>query len=404
MGVCNKDLAQSRKHGDVEKYKDYLKYTKKINFTDLGRCSQGYPLIQGYKNFMFYEILHHCNPNTNTMRTLVFDDFLVAGGLRLASERLPMVTSLDLCVIEKADWTHMFNFRCLKELFIFHCDIRDGHFADIGNIKTLDVLRIRRCSKLRGPFMNHISTIAPRLSTFEFEDWSKISRACYTNVLMNLQNVKLLVLYDATNLGDSSFIPLKGKFSKINELDIRGSKIRDKGLFSICTFSTLTNLQLLGMDDVTDQGLEFLHQLSLLEHLSFSGSKKVTDIGLLHISKIQNLKSLDIGELDLITDEGIGHLTNLGGLRSLDIGYNDNLTDRSLELISKKLLRLVYVSVTCELFTVNGLLHLLLSKNLRDTFELRTIEYHQHNGNISEVDFINFRSMAELSGIDVRSF
>merc|ERR1712136_483033 len=53
-------------------------------------------------------------------------------------------------------------------------------------------------------------------------------------------------------------------------------------------------------------------------------------------------------------------------LTMLDLERDHALTNKSLELISTKLLRLNYIDVTCEKFTVEGLYHLLALPNLND--------------------------------------
>jgi len=317
---------------DVEKYKDHLLLTTNLLFEDSRPMSQRNlePLRQGYKNFQFYEILHHCN--SSKVDYLSFSEFIVAGGLQLATKKLPKISKLVMDGIQGESWKFVFHFYCLKELLIYECNIDDDDFAVIRNITGLMELVVRRCSSLKGSFFAHVSPIALGLDNFEFEDFDhNVPERYYENLLKDLGNVRKLSL-EYTRIEDSLFCQMM-------------------------TMQMMTNI---------------------------ACCENITDLGLLRISKVKSLQNLDIGFLTWITDEGIVHLKNLDSLRVLDMYYCEELTDNTLEFISRNLKKLEHVAISCERFTANGLNHLLALKELKD------IEYDKEM--ISDKDIESFRA------------
>lgn len=368
---------------DIEKYKDYLSYTTSIQFKDSRLVSQRNlePLRQGYKNFLFYEILHHCR--SANVRQLEFSDFIVASGLQLASKKLPMVGKIVLDCIQEEGWKAAFNFYCLKELYIFECNIEDEDFSGIRNIKGLKELSVRRCSRLKGSFFAHVSQIALGLDTFTFEDIDdNVPGKYFTNLLKNLDSVRKLSLV-STLVEDSFFIQLIRTPPQITHLSLQFSnKIGYEGFRAISSISSLEVLDLYECDNIYDDGFEHLYRLPSLRWLNIGCVENITDLGLLYISKVKMLQYLDIGFSRSVTDQGIVHLKNLDSLRFLDMRHCEELTDNTLEFISKNLKKLEYIHISCEMFTVIGLNHLLALKELRD------IEYD--GGIISEADIESF--------------
>merc|ERR1711962_1827271 len=98
---------------------------------------------------------------------------------------------------------------------------------------------------------------------------------------------------------------------------------------------------------------------------------------------MKKLKSLDIPSRK-ITDRGLMKIMSLPSLTSLDLCGCHTLTNTSLELISKRMLLLEYIDVTCEKFTIDGVNHLLRLPRLK------TVDYDSLI--ISREDFDTFYS------------
>jgi len=356
---------------DVQKYKNFLRHTKRLLFADLRSRSQRKDILhQGYKSYPFYDILRYCE--AEQVRNLTFRSFLVHGGLQLASEKLPLVTSLELKRIESEEfdrsWNYICSFRFLKELVIARCNVVDDHFKGIGNLKMLRVLKISNCRLLLGVCLEYINKVASTLTVFEFQRFPVgglrgIDTQAYSYLLTNLKDIKVLSFKDTLLGGD--FLELYANGLKhITSLDLCSTDINNYAMQFILTFTSLTNLDLSNCR-ITDEGVEHINRLELLEHLAVSQCEGITDLGLFYISKMKILKFLEIAECSSVTDYGITHLTNLKSLESLNLHGCHNLTDRSLQLIAETLELLEYVDASCEQFTIDGLDQLMSLQHLK---------------------------------------
>lgn len=314
---------------------------------------------------MLDSILRCVNPDR--VRSLTFRDSIVVGGLQVASEKLCMLTCLQLDSIrEEIDFSFICAFPCLQQLYVDQCSIWDKHFENMENLKQLKVLRVGECFNLSGLYLNHVNKVCPGLTTLILDgDYEEtISSESYTKYLSDLQDVEILSL-QSTTVGNSFFELYRGKLPHLKELNIaQAYDVGDSGLMSISTFRSLRELDVSHCYFITDIGLECIDQLVELTCLKMAECERITDTGLFYISKLEKLQQLDIHGCIHVTDVGVSHLTTLTSLTNLGMNRCNNLTDRSLELISQTLKMLECIVVSSNAFTITGLNNLLALPSL----------------------------------------
>ena len=113
------------------------------------------------------------------------------------------------------------------------------------------------------------------------------------------------------------------------ELDLKGSKITDKGLFHVAKMKNLTFLILTNCVEVSDEGVILLGELENLEKLSLGGCIKISDKGIRGLKGLKHLNGLDLGRCNKITNKGINDLTTFG-LKDLGL-QQSNATDEWID-------------------------------------------------------------------------
>ena len=160
-----------------------------------------------------------------------------------------------------------------------------------------------------------------------------------------------------------------GKLSRLPKLRsvlLSRSDAGDESLEAIAKISTLENLDLRGCA-VTDKGLGLLEGLQRLKSIKLSGKSgqtKVTDQGVASLAKISSLKVIALDFLP-VTDQGLSALAPLVGMKELYLAGTD-LSDDSVQTVKQfsglTKLRLAATGLTSsglkQLLPVNSLVEL----------------------------------------------
>ncbi len=163
-----------------------------------------------------------------------------------------------------------------------------------------------------------------------------------------LESLKLRV----TKVTDSGMTALNA-LRKLKELEISGPDISDTGLKNLT--GILPQLERLNINftQVTDAGLLALQHCTKLQYLDLDGTK-MTDNGLLALQHYTKLQNLSLSYTN-ITDAGIinsaNHLTNL---RELNLDHVEQFTDKGMSALPY-LTHLENVDFTATGITVEGL-------------------------------------------------
>jgi hypothetical protein len=118
---------------------------------------------------------------------------------------------------------------------------------------------------------------------------------------------------------------------RVDNLDLYGSAVTDRGLADLEDLNELTWLNLDGTG-ICDEGLAHLARLTRLEDLYLDGSR-ITDTGLPHLEGMQHLVRLSL-EQTAITDTGLRRLAGLSRLEKLSIG-GTAVTDAGIEELQR---------------------------------------------------------------------
>ena len=140
---------------------------------------------------------------------------------------------------------------------------------------------------------------------------------------------------------------------KVSSLDLKNSKVTDRGLQDLQEMTTLTILMLDGTP-VTNQGLGHLDKLTDLRVLTL-GEQHITDAGLEHLKGMTQLFNFQVTS-DRITDRGLAALSGFKNLRALLIG-SPQITDAGLEQL-KGLTGLKLLGIRSPQITDQGLVAL----------------------------------------------
>eukprot|EP00804_Cyclotella_cryptica_P017478 CCRYP_017383-RA/>CCRYP_017383-RA protein AED:0.16 eAED:0.16 QI:467/1/1/1/1/1/7/462/973 len=153
--------------------------------------------------------------------------------------------------------------------------------------------------------------------------------------------------------------------SSITLLDLRGSRITDRGLLRLSHPSPLSSLEIAKLDNchgIAGRGLiafahsNRLHTLSLancrrltdeavvnVSHLGRSlvavnlgGCRCLTDRSLEGLSGLLQLRKLDISQCDLITDDGLTNLHDLELIEELSLGWCRQISDEGMSVLAEQ--------------------------------------------------------------------
>jgi len=274
--------------------------------THLGVLGEVEEESKGYISFGFAMFIKNFDPNRVT--SLTIESFIVADGIRLLSEMLPNIRSLELWHIEDADWDFLPRFRFVDKLVVAHGNISDRWLAVCG-MKTLKDL------------------------TFTFCRDENDERELEDEGLVKFENLTRL---DMTFSGVNCLPGIASCCMKLEYLNLNYAYLADDGMRYISRLKALTHL-IIPVNFITDKGLSYITGLSL-QHLDIKECRKVTPAGLRYISKIKTLQYLDISDIDGLDyateDDDFNCFGNLTSMRTL-IMYFRNLTDASVEVILK---------------------------------------------------------------------
>ncbi len=111
-----------------------------------------------------------------------------------------------------------------------------------------------------------------------------------------------------------------GGLEKLERLGLAQTHVTDSALAVVGSLPALRELDLFFCEHVTDAGASALRRASKLERLNLRGTK-ISDSGVKFLTELTNLRSLDIGIAE-ISDSSIELLEALPDLESLSIGGN----------------------------------------------------------------------------------
>lgn len=169
---------------------------------------------------------------------------------------------------------HLEALQNLEELSVFGQSVHDDDLVHLAALRKLESLRLINTG-IRGHGLSNIARL-PRLRTLDLGG-------------STLRNDALVYF----------------RFSHLQSLSLRHTRIGNTGLERICTMPDLTALNLDGTQ-VTDAGISHLARITTLEELSLEWTK-VTDAGLIHLKTSQALRNLRL-QATAVTDAGVADL------------------------------------------------------------------------------------------------
>lgn len=178
---------------------------------------------------------------------------------------LTKVSVLALRLGEDA-WMHLTRNTSLRELEISGDGIREAHFARIGAMKDLEVLKLSPNGETDSPHdgLRHLSHLS-QLRTLELSSYRLTDE-------------------------DLSFL---SSLSGLEELNISYSQISDSGLDKLLPLTNLKSLSL-SSTAVTDEGVKRLRNFKKLETV-FISMTKVTEKGIRDIARNPQVKEIHVG-------------------------------------------------------------------------------------------------------------
>ncbi len=272
------------------------------------------------------------------------------GGLDLL-RLIPNISSLDLSFAQITDigMEQLKGLEQVRELNLFYVEhITDIAMAHLRGWKNLERLSLRG-TDITDAGLQHVSS----LSTLKSLD---ISFTLITNV--GLEHL--------------------AKLNRLEELALGGNKISGSGLHVLKALPALVRLNLNGIQrrnteywsaSVTDLDLDAIGSLSKLQELNLGGTK-VTDLGLAKLKPLVEIRSLDLSRTQVssvglatlaahdklerlslwkdqrVEDAGVAPLLALKNLHTLDLSET-GITDQALERLATMTgLRRLYVDGT----------------------------------------------------------
>ncbi|KAL7520561.1 hypothetical protein ACHAWX_005281 [Stephanocyclus meneghinianus] len=122
--------------------------------------------------------------------------------------------------------------------------------------------------------------------------------------------------------------------SSITLLDLRGSRITDRGLLRLSHPSPLSSLEIVKLDNchgLTGRGLIAFAQSNRLHTLSLANCRRLTDEAVVNVSHLgRSLVAVNLGGCRCLTDRSLEGLRGLLQLRKLDLSQCDLITDEGL--------------------------------------------------------------------------
>jgi surface protein len=201
-------------------------------------------------------------------------------------------------------------------------------------LKDLNITK-NLCRKNKKAFNEAVEDgIIPIAGSFA-EDFNKISDVNWFSIELGDKKIKsdkiktLFVNLDLLNLQYNWKNAIPDKFlngCKFRRIIIRGKTITKILFYFLYECSSLTSLDLRGLNNVTGIAYGFLYNCKSLTSLDLSGLNNVTTIGGGFLYNCSSLTSLDLNGLNNVTIIGEGFLYACSSLSSLDLSALNNVT------------------------------------------------------------------------------
>lgn len=201
----------------------------------------------------------------------------------------------------------------LTSLEIRDSDLQDEDLVYIGLLGQLQRLCLRDNAAVSSTGLANLQ----RLGCLQDLDLS--DTAVSANGMQRLGDLNGLKRLNLSfgGVGDDAITALKEfGFEGLQELNLAGTEVTDKGLKDLSGFDSLRTVNL-AFTNVSDLGLAVLGQLKSLEDLSLVGTA-VTDGGIKRLANLSNLNRLLLDQAD-ITDDCLADLSSLTELRVLSL-------------------------------------------------------------------------------------
>ena len=234
---------------------------------------------------------------------------------------------------------HVAALKSLKRFSLLALQITDKGIRYISTSKTLQELSLTRCKNITDTWALHISKM-PSLSVFLMSGTIRGT---------NIRDEGLFYLSESTtitSLGVSVNVHMTDRglaflqnLPKLKCLHLRYNPLlTDQGIKNLIGLSHLVHLDLHAALSITDTSLDFISQLTTLRYLDI-GSSNVTNRGLAYLEKLPNLLLLDLCGCQGIGDDGLKHVGKMQSLRALNLLRCEGITDVGLGyLLSLRLL------------------------------------------------------------------
>ena len=179
---------------------------------------------------IFASVLDVCA--SKRLQSIKFTTFLSKDGLQLLLDKLPTVESLAFDRIEAlGDYCNLISsFNNLKELSISHCDVKDEHFVNVSDVKSLRKVSIVGCWFLTGKFLTYIGQNV-MLRHLVIARCAGIGSRDYTALVSKLKELQHLELYN--NQLDKDFCRDALKYLNLKQLNIAWTGVSNAGISDI---------------------------------------------------------------------------------------------------------------------------------------------------------------------------
>ncbi|HET6881310.1 MAG TPA: hypothetical protein VFI31_14205 [Pirellulales bacterium] len=235
---------------------------------------------------------------------------------------------------------------------------------------------------LKSPFENTTSEQEDVL-----ESWLRLG------AILNVGgNRSLRVSFANTKADDLTLLGAE-KIAGLKDLDLRGTRITNRGLISLTALNRLASLDL-SETGVNDEGMDAVARLTSLTDLRLYRTS-ISDAGLAKIARLSKLARLDIGKT-LVAGPGLRSLNSLVALESLRL---EGVGDDGLAYLSG-LARLRRLSLIGPRITDNGMSQLVSLAGLEDLHLGDTAVTEHGLSTVSKIPMLKSLSLsgAKLTG------
>jgi len=251
--------------------------------------------------------------------------------------RIPRLKSLTIenAYVNRMIWLKICQMETLETLDLsdLYWDPRKPNYAGMRNFKLTNVryLRISGKHSINDDFLAIIGSNCVNLEHLDVSDnhalndedqiMTDVGVACISQIL-SLKHLYLSNTVDyfiKPDLTDASLLSLS-KLPMLESLDLRGvcKRVTNHGLLHLSQLTTLKDLNIGGMLDVTDEGFQHIGNLTSLLRLNMHNLRKLTNLSLVAISKLKLLYQIDILGCIGFTDAGLHHLAGLQHLKFVE--------------------------------------------------------------------------------------